>query len=184
MNTMSKTTSNVTAEQKQSAQAAIEAARQTSAPALAGAPVAEAKAPVTTTLQLGGTAPVGAGTGRRFQKNWFLNRTDDLAVVTDESSNEAFGILNIQIQAPTAKQLESGIICKVAMETTTGWDYGITIWESKEHAGDIMLMVGGAREGGIVEKTGKKQYFRDRRLTDATTAQILSYVYKHLQPRQ
>jgi hypothetical protein len=136
--------------------------------------------PRATMLKLGKLAPVSTNSGRRFQKHWFLNRTDDLSVVTNESSNAVLGILDIQIQAPTENQKNNGIICRVTLESTTGWDYGITIWETRENKDDIMLMVGGARDSGRRDSKGKKDYIRDRKLNDATTAQILSYVYKHL----
>lgn len=170
------------------AQAAVGGTAPAGAPVITEQPAAPAvKVPFQATLTLDTAAPV-RGSGRRFQRNWFLKREDDLAVVTSEPSNEALGIINLTLQAPTVNQKASGIICKVAMETLTGWDYGITIWESKENAGDIMLMVGGARK---IEATpeqkaaGKKDDFiRDRKLNDATTAQILSFVWSHLRPVQ
>ncbi len=167
----------------EAAQAAVAAAGRVEA----GAPVLVSEKPERVlTLGLSSEAPV-RGSGRRFTRHWFLQRNDDLAVVTDEASNETLGITDIQIQAPTLNMKKSGIICKVALVSTTGWDYGISIWESKEIPGDIMLMVGGAREitkpATETSATGvpaKRDFIRDRRFNDATTAQILSFVWKHL----
>lgn len=120
---------------------------------------------------------------RKFKHNWFLDRTDDLSAVTDEGSNPALGIKQIQITYPTANQKAQGILGKVALETLNGWDFGITIWPVKGAKDfDIKLLVGGARK--LPAKDGQKaQTIRDRNLNDATVAQILSHVWKHLVPK-
>jgi hypothetical protein len=140
----------------------------------AGAPNIEVSKPArAVTLSLDGQHS-------RFQKrHWFLDRTDDLSMVTDEDHNPALGITKITIQKPTEAQYNNGILARVRMESLTGVDEAITIWETKE-PGDISLMAGGARPMKEPGPDGKTRYHRDRKFNEATTAQILSHVWKHL----
>lgn len=150
-----------------------------------GAPVIEGqkreRVPFTPTLQLASMEGVKfSRSERRMKPKWYLMRDNDLAIVTDEESNPALGIVKLTLEAPTVNQKNAGIICKVSMESLTGWDYSITIWESKQNPGDIMLNTTGRK----IEKDGKEDWIRDRKLNDPTTAQILSFVWKHLRPVQ
>lgn len=153
---------------QQAGQALQESQRQ----AAGGAPVIEAKAPRKMSFRVASL---------RDKPKWYLEREGELAMVTDEDYNEALGITKITIQHPTDRQYDSGIVCRVRMESLTGTDEGITIWESKT-PGEIYLMAGGARESNKPTEDGRKRYYRDRVFSNAATAQILSYVTKHLIP--
>lgn len=153
------------------------------APVITGAPAAPAFSP---SLQLGQFDGIRQSRfERRLQRHWFLNRTDaDLAMVTSEDNNPALGITKLTVEAPTQKQKAAGIVCRVSMESLTGMDFGITVWESKKNPGDITVMTQGREITRVQNGQESKDWVRDRRLNDATTAQILSFVWGLLVPAQ
>jgi hypothetical protein len=125
----------------------------------------------------------GAPQRQNRDSKWYLNREGELSVVTNEASNEALGILELRVSNATENQQASGILCKVSMNSLVGWDYGISIFESRNEPGAIYLRTDGSREIGT-DSRGKKEYYRPRQLNNATEAQILSFVSKFLKPRQ
>lgn len=119
----------------------------------------------------------GSG-GRAF---WYLERTEDLEVVTSEASNEALGLTKIEVFEPTPNQEAGGIMCKIRLNTILGTIDNISIHESKHTAGDIYMNMGGRK---YQDKDGKDQWQRDVKLTNPVRAQILSYVHSLVVPAE
>jgi hypothetical protein len=113
-------------------------------------------------------------TGSGAKPFWYLNRKGDLAVVTDESSNDQLGIKAIDIFEPTEGQVKAGILCKVRLQTYAATIDNISIFASDFAEGDIYMQMGGGRNIGSDEAP---KWVRDCKLTAHAKAQILSYVH-------
>lgn len=107
---------------------------------------------------------------------WYMKREGELAVVTADAQNASLGITNIEIFAPSEEQMGFGIVCKVRLHSLTGTDENITIFSSNRGDAGIYMKESGARK---VESEGQApKYYNDRKLNDATRAQVLSYVHQ------
>lgn len=174
----------------------------TGAPLLTGAPIVAPGAPAErppVTHELGNHANIRTSRYElRQQREWYLNREGNMAIVTSADSNPALGIESIQLVLPSDRMKAAGIVCKVSMVSATGSDEGITVWWSRKFAGDITLDVQGreytpkedeneaklrqlAEANGIAYKK-KSTRIQDRTLNQVTEAQILSYVKSCLVP--
>lgn len=117
--------------------------------------------------------------GSGAQEFWYLERTGDLANVTNKSQNEELGIDAIRVWEPTKGQEEAGVLCKVSLYTKSAKIDNISIFPSKHAEGDIYLQMGGGRN--IAEPGQKAKWVRDCKLTSPAKAQVLSYVYSLLE---
>lgn len=120
-------------------------------------------------------------TGSGATPFWYLNRKGDLAVVTNEPSNDNLGIRKIDIFRPTQRQMEADILCKVKVNTYAAIIDNISIFESDFHEGDIYMQMGGGRNIG---SDSSPKWVRDCKLTASAKAQVLSYVHSLLVPIQ
>jgi hypothetical protein len=112
---------------------------------------------------------------------WYQKRDGELAVVTAEAHNAALGITLLELYAPTEAQVEKNIVCKVRMHTLNGTDENITIFESDRRPGEIYMKESGAREVPSKVEGQPSKWYNDRKINDATRAQILSYVEANLE---
>lgn len=132
----------------------------------AGAPVAENPAFVPT-FSFGGKT---AG-------EWFLDRTGELAVVTDEDNNLALGIKKIKAFGASAGQRNFGTIANVTLETVLGTITGIQVRESTRNPGSIFI---GTSSRKVSKEGQEDKYYNDIELSDATRAQVLSWIFPQL----
>lgn len=135
---------------------------------------AEEKAPVTRIAFDQADNNTRRATGSGAKPFWYLNRRGDLAIVTEESSNEALGIKQIDIFEPTENQVKAGILCKIRLHTYAAIIDNISIFESDFAKGDIYMQMGGGRNIG---SESEPKWVRDCKLTAQAKAQILSYVH-------
>jgi hypothetical protein len=150
------------------------------APVVAGTPVAAGSGAGT---MLAAVAPVSKVTrviGGR-DANWFLERTGELADVTDQASNPALGINSIAVFPASQKQMEYYTIANITLETVLGTIHGTQIKESNRVAGEIYLQTS---SHNTAKADQPKKWVSDVKLNRAVQAQILSYVNSLLEPAQ
>ena len=145
-------------------------------------------------MKVGGTAvatPAGSATatevpvfkptfsfgGDRNTAEWFLDRSNEMAVVTDEDHNLALGIKRIQAFGASGGQIAFGTIANVTVETLFGTITGIQVRESQRNPGTLYIGTNSRK----YEKEGQAaQYFNDVELSRPAQAQILSWIYPQL----
>lgn len=120
---------------------------------------------------------------RRFARGgsdptWFLSRDGELDVVTDEDTNPALGIIKIYARAATDAQFNYGVIANVSMDTILGRIEGFQIRETKERDGNIQL----SEPSSSYMSGDQKKYNNYTRMSNPVKAQILSHVWKQLEP--
>lgn len=118
-------------------------------------------------------------TGSGAKPFWYLEREDELSVVTNEPFNKALGISLIKVFEPTQAQKLAGILCKVKLSTLSATIDNISVFESRFAEGDIYMQMGGGRNVGTEEAP---KWVRDCKLTAPAKAQVLSYVFSLLEP--
>jgi hypothetical protein len=113
--------------------------------------------------------------------NWFLDRTGELADVTDQASNPALGINSIAVFPASANQMQWYTIANVTLDTVLGTIHGTQIKESNNRPGEIYLQ---AASHNTAKADQPKKYVNDVKFNRAVQAQILSYVNSLLEPAQ
>lgn len=115
------------------------------------------------------------GGGRERDNEWFLNREGELAVVTDQASNPALGIVNITAFSASPGQRAWGTIANITVELLIG-EVTCQVVEDREHRGYLKVTTNYRK----VEKDTKTDYYRDFTSNNVFRAQVLSWIYPQL----
>lgn len=114
--------------------------------------------------------------GATNASEWFLDRTGEMEVVTDEDHNMELGIRRIMAFGASKGQQVYGTIANVTLETVLGKITGIQVRESTRNPGSLFIGTSSRK----VEKEGNTNYYNDIELSRPVEAQILSWIYPQL----
>lgn len=104
---------------------------------------------------------------------WYMEETEELSGVTDESDNPLLGIERIAVKVPSEKQMDNGVVANVELMTTTSTISNLQVLESdRDDSGMLYLRI----PSRSWEVDGVKNYINDVELNRSIEAQILRFV--------